>query len=306
VIQFVVARALPGKQSLRARCLADPDVLLSITSQVNGSSESTTQLCDDFSAILHDLRIGGVWKRTGRSRLKQTQEMLCAHIPPDLRQEPAFLDVGASDGITTVEAVRALRRAFGGEVRALLTDLHLWLYRYRRGPIFEYRAADGEPVMARFGRLGIRLARHRQGVENARNGLADLYLRNDRFRKSMRLDARIPLVNPIARIEPGIAIMELDCLVRENRLNASMAAVRASNVLNLGYFSACQLHTAIGNLHAYLRNRGCLVVSRKHDRRAEESENGSVWVKDGHRFQWVQDFGSGAEIKGIVDSWSLS
>jgi hypothetical protein len=269
------------------------------------SPEAATKLCDDFSNILYDLRMGGVWKRTGRRRLKQTEEMLCVHIPPDLRQDLAFLDVGASDGITTVEAVRALRRTFGGEVQALLTDLHLWLYRYRRGPVFEYRASDGEPVMARFGRLGIRLARHRQEVESPRNPLADLYLRNDRFRKTMHLDAHIPLVNPIAQFEPGIAIMELNCLVRDNRLSASIAAIRASNVLNLGYFSTCQLHTAVGNLHAYLRKRGCLVVSRNHDQRNGEFENGSVWVKDSECFRWVQDFGSGSEIKEIVDSWSI-
>jgi hypothetical protein len=98
------------------------------------------ELSDRFSLILHDLRMGGAWKRTNRGRLKRTEEMLCAHIPPEPRQGVTLLDIGASDGITTVEAVRALRQAFGSEVYAFLADRDLWLLRYRRGPIFEYRA----------------------------------------------------------------------------------------------------------------------------------------------------------------------
>src|SRR5260370_39215063 len=158
--------------------------------------------------------------------------------------------------------------------------------------------------MARCGRLGIRLARQRHETQCDRNPLADLYLRRDRLRKSMCLDARILLVNPIARSEPGITILELDCLIHNKCLDAAMTAIRASNVLNLGYFDLRQLHTAIGYLHAYLRDRGCLVISRNNDQPTEESENGSVWVKDGNRFRWLQDFGSGSEIKAMVDDWS--
>jgi hypothetical protein len=73
--------------------------------------------------------------------------------------------------------------------------------------------------------------------------------------------------------------------------------------LNLGYFDADQLQCAIGNLHCYLQEEGCLVVSRNHDDAEGETENGSVWVKRGKRFSWVEDFGRGSEIKPIVDGW---
>lgn len=120
----------------------------------------------------------------------------------------------------------------------------------------------------------------------------------------MGLDASISLVNPLALREPGITIMELNCLAREKRLEAGIAAVRASNVLNIGYFDLPQLRIAIGNLHAYLRERGCLVISRNDDDGAGESENGSVWYKDAGHFRWIEDFGAGSEIKSVVDSWS--
>ena len=106
-------------------------------------------------------------------------------------------------------------------MQALLADLNLCLLRYRWGPTFEYRAPDGEPIMARFGRFGIRLARHRRETQRDRNPLADP-LRRDRLRKWMRLDARISLVNPVAQSEPGITILELDCLIHNKRLGRGL------------------------------------------------------------------------------------
>jgi SAM-dependent methyltransferase len=298
VIQFVVSGPVPRLRGLRARCVSDPDRLLRIARR---AAPLKARESDEFSLILHDLRMGGAWKRTNPGRLRRTEEILCRHVPPQLRTGVVFLDLGASDGITTVEAVRAMRQAWGQEVRALLADVNLDLLRYRLGPVVEYRAADGEPVMVRAGRLGLRLARSRRTVEPDDNRLARLYLRLRRFRGSMRLDAPISLVHPLAHREPGITIRELDCLVFDPRLEDQVVAIRASNVLNLGYFDAAQLRCAAEHLHRYLRQGGCLVVSRNQDRSGGETENGSVWLKDGPGFRWVADFGAGSEIKPVID-----
>jgi hypothetical protein len=303
VIQFVVSGALPRFSALRSRCLANPDMLLEIARQPGRPGSPAQQRSDRFSSILHDLRMGGAWKRTQAGRLKRTEEMLCTHIPPELRPGLGFLDIGASDGITTVEAVRRLRQSFGEEVHGYLADLNLWLLRYRRGPVVEYRAGGGEPVMARLGPLGLRLAMPRRQTHSSGNPLVRLYLAAERFRKSMRLDARISLVHPLARGEPGITVMELDCFVWNPSLKDRFAAIRASNVLNLGYFGLPDIHRAVGHLHGYLREGGCLVVSRNHDPPADEPENGSVWRKERCCFRWLQDFGAGSEIKGTVDRW---
>jgi hypothetical protein len=285
--------------------MTDPDALLDIARRLERSGPAGPQRADDFSLILHDLRMGGAWKRTNPGRLRRTEEMLCEYISPALRPL-TFLDLGASDGITTVEAVRALRRAFGEDVRALLADVNLSLLRYRRGPIVEYRAADGEPIMVRAGPLGVRLAKPRRGVPSGDNLLARLYLRMKQFRRSMHLDVPISLVHPLARGEPGITVTELDCLVFKECLKDRIAAIRASNVLNLGYFARPQLHRAIGHLHGYMREGGCLVVSRNDDQPHDEPEDGSVWLRDGCRFRWLRDFGAGSEVKSMVDGWRPS
>ena len=303
MIQFIVSGNLPRLPALRSRCLADPDGLLEIAQAPDAASNSAGAESDRFSLILHDLRMGGAWKRTNRGRLRQTEKMLCEHIAPELRSSLTFLDIGASDGITTVEASRTLRRTFGDNVEAILADRNLWLLRYRQGCVVEYRAADGEPIMARLGRFGVRLAAQRRQAGPDANLLARLYLRSERFRAKMRCDTRISLVHPVAHSEPGITIMELDCLVCEKSLQQHVAAIRASNVLNLSYFNVPQLRLAVGHLHGYLREGGCLVVSRNHDQANSEPENGSVWLKESGRFRWVRDFGAGSEIKSIVDDW---
>jgi hypothetical protein len=99
--------------------------------------------------------------------------------------------------------------------------------------------------------------------------------------------------------------MELDCLVRNDDLIGCFGAIRASNILNLSYFLVPELSCAIGHLHAYLQDGGCLVVSRNDEEAAGEIENGSVWLKESRRFRWLQDFGSGSEIKSVVDGWSV-
>jgi chemotaxis methyl-accepting protein methylase len=304
MIRVIAAEPLPPSEAASGRRLADPDLLLDIADRFRSAGRSNTDLTDDFSHVLHDLRMGGTWKRTNRGRLPATEAMICTHLAPAGGEEIAVLDLGASDGITTLDLAAALRAAFGERVRLYMTDVNLSLLRYRKGPIFEYRAADGEPVMVRIGRFGLRLASERMDRGHASDPLGALYLRCAGLRRSMRLDARIPLIQPLVQNDPAITTMELNCLVRDGTLVDRFSAVRASNVLNLAYFSAAQLSEAVGNIHAYLREGGCFLVSRNADRADGETENGSIWRKTGPHFSHLADFGSGSEIKATVDGWA--
>jgi hypothetical protein len=303
MIQLVLGGAYPANPRLKRYCLRDPDVLEEIASRAGELGAAGSGLSERFSLVLHDLRMGGTWKQTEPGRLVRTHAMLCAHIKPEFARDLLFLDVGASDAVTTAEALRALRRAFGDDVQAYAADLNLWLLRYRVGPLVEYRAIDGEPIMARLGPIGIRLARQRRTLaDDGSNALASFYLRRKRLRRAMLADGRISLVNPAARGEPGLSFLELDCLREEPRLRDRVTAIRASNVLNPGYFTPAQIEIAIGHFHAYLRAGGCLLISR-NEGDGGKAENGSVWLKEGDGFRRVEDFGNGCEIAGLVDGW---
>lgn len=298
----IINRETMANPTIKDRDLVDPDVLLEIGLLArNGNLAVDAAPVQLFSRVLHNVRIGGVWKCTHSGRLRKTEHMICNHTAPDLRSCAEVLDLGASDGVTTVELIRALRSAWNSEVEVYLTDLNLWLERFRFGAVVEYRSTTGEPVMARIGRIGLRLALGSNECEAERDPLSRSYLRLVRLRQRMRLDARISLVNPVATREPGVTIMELNCLVRAESLVGRFAAVRASNVLNLGYFSPTEIAQAVAHLHAYLCEEGCLVVSRNDNQTAGELENGSVWRKRGDRLYWLEDFGSGSEVKAIVN-----
>ena len=300
----LIARQTVADPLLKQRQLADPDLLLEIIKSAESTPDYARQndLSKLFSQVLHDLRMGGAWKRTGSRRLVRTEQTLQRHLSPMRHGKVTLLDLGASDGITTLELLHAFRRAGYGEVSAYATDLNLWLYRFRLGPLIEYRAGNGEPIMVRLGQLGLRLAKHRRKI-----GGSDLfsawYLRSKNVREAMRLDTRIALVNPLVSSEPDIIVSELNCLQRNDMFLGKFTAARASNVLNLGYFEPDQIASAVTHLHAYLCQDGYLVVSRNVDSPAGEVENGSVWLKQANRFERVEDFGSGSEVKEIIDNW---
>lgn len=300
----LIARQTVANPIPKQRRLADPDLLLEILETAESSRDYARQsdLSKLFSQILHDVRMGGAWKRTGSKRLVKTEQILKQHLPAERHSNVSLLDLGASDGITTLELLQSFRQAGYDRVSICATDLNLWLYRFRLGPLTEYRASDGEPIMVRLGPLGLRLAKHRRDI-----GSSDLfsawYLRSKAIRDSMQLDTRIGLVNPLVRSEPDIMFSELNCLERSDMFVGKFMAARASNVLNLGYFQPAQLASAVTHLHAYLRQEGCLVVSRNVDTPAGEVENGSVWLKRDNRFERVSDFGNGSEIKDIIDNW---
>ena len=141
---------------------------------------------------MHDLRMGGAWKRTSSGRLKETERVLIKYHAAAHGQQATLLDIGASNGITTWEAVKELRKHLGVEIKAVLADLYSYLLRFRRGPVIESRTGDREPVMVRVGLLGLRLAKHRRTVQEAPDSLVALYFRMENFRNNMRLETKIP------------------------------------------------------------------------------------------------------------------
>ncbi len=301
MFQYITSDTLPSSETLSRYCLANPDFLLDVAETSKNSLSDA--LGDKFSLVMFDLRMGGAWKRTRRGRLKETERALSKYLASGDGQGIALLDIGASDGITTWEAVQALRQSLGVETQAWLADLYLYLLRYRNGLFVEYRAGDGEPVLARLGRIGLRLSKQRREVTEQADALTQFYLGLAGLREKMKLDARIPLIHPLAQSDAAITAIELNCLDRDPNLVGKFNAVRASNVLNHGYFTPAQIGTAVSHLHAYLRDGGVLVISRNNDVDGGEIECGSVWLRRAGHFEKVEEFGNGSEVREIVDAW---
>ena len=118
----------------------------------------------------------------------------------------------------------------------------------------------------------------------------------------MQVDATISLVNPLVAADPSISVLEWSVLRHNPALDRRFHAVRASNVLNHGYFSPSQLETALSHLHGYLLEGGRLLISRSHVSGDREVDHGSIWRRQGKRFVHEHSFGSGSEIAELVNS----
>lgn len=287
---------------------SNPRRLLDINILVKGSNERDTLiLADEFSKILHDIRVGGVWKRTSPGRLPLTTEAIVKNLPEKIKSGKV-LDIGASDGCTSADLVRALDEKFNGAFQVYMADLYLWLDVWKKSVWTEYRSTQGLPVMVEVGGFGMRLPKSEHRWDILGSALAKLYLSLAGFRKSFTYQDRIPLINPLAQAlgEGRVFPIEMDCLQYQSALKARFDVIRASNILNFGYFTPEQLQIIVGHLHDYLREDGILVVSRNEGTALKENEGGIVWQKAETGFVRVDCFGQGSEIDSLVDTFVVT
>jgi hypothetical protein len=213
-----------------------------------------------------------------------------------------LLDVGASDGITTLETVELLRDRLGGDVQATLLDQYTSFVRIRRTFLREYRTRDGSPIMLRLGPLALRL-----NDSTAVQSLARRFYRAcTRFRHDSSHCQTVSLVNPLVASDPAIEVVEGDLLVPQPQLVGRFELVRAANVLSALAFTRDEISRAIAHLHNYLRDGGLLLVTRNPHEADPQTERGSLWRKAGERLERLEDFGGGSEIAEIVSNYSAA
>jgi hypothetical protein len=283
----------------------DPDyiaVLAARFAQVGAESTDRRQ-SGDFSQVVSSIRIGRTHKLTRPNRLRETTQALGEHLAGSGGDSVDFLDVGASDGITSLDTLQMLRAQLKLPVRMYLLDPFVRLLRYRAGSIVEYRTPNQSPVMVRIGPIGLQLSSLGTSRDPLSRWLGGWYSRLTTLRQGMRLDETISLINPLVATEPAISVLEWDVLCHNPGLTERFDVARASNVLNYSYFSPEQIDEAVSHLYSYLRPHGLLLISRSLSSGMTEVDNGSIWRKDGDRFVHLRSFGSGAEVGAQVERY---
>jgi hypothetical protein len=294
MIKWVCALGVPPPSVCRYLCHANLDRL---------APEAGSLSREDFNAITQDIWIDGVWRYSRRGRLPQTERRLADRLFERPRGSYAVLDLGASDGTTTLDLLDALRAVIKAPVTVRVTDRFFSLERFRRGPLVEYRTTQGLPVMVRWGKLAMRLPRSEHRWDVLGHLLARLWLANTAWRRGMKPAGTLSLVHPDVLAEPDLVPQVLDCLLRDESLVGTFDALRAANILNTGYFNREELRAAIACCHAYLHEGGVFVVVRCEGRRSEELECGTIWRKTPEGFERVEDYGRGSEIAAVVDDF---
>lgn len=271
------------------------------------NADTLNDLQTRFSNILNDIQIGTTWKRTEANRLIKTEEAIVEFISHiNIAEALQILDIGASDGSTTLHLFKAVQSKCRHKVKVFLGDKHLAVTPFSRRYIVEYRYVTEEPIMLRVGRLSLRLYQSSGKVSRWFNFIVKWYLSCHNFRRKMISQPAIPLISNVITRETSIVLIEMDILQWNKGLANKFDIVRVSNLLNINCFNPQQLRAAISYIHSYLREGGILVISRNIGLPGQEIEHGSVWMGSNDGFVHVKDFGNGSEVKEYADQFNAN
>lgn len=285
------------------------DRLADLAREASREPQSLAVLSDEFSRILHDLSIRGVWRWTERHRLKGVDQLLSEHVVAQGLNQLRMLDVGASDGITSLDTIDFFRRRLNIPVSVTIMDRHIQLFSVKRRKSVLYFTSAHCPVLIRSGRFALCLE-PMEGFEGvAFNKLASsLARRYAGLLEGEDLGASRPisLINPAVSRCPAIEVCERDLFDPEPAWFGVYDTVRASNVLNLSYYSERRIQQAIAVLYQYLKEGGVLLVSRNQIGGNDEKEKGGLWQKKGLGFARISRLAELPEIAGSIDQFRFA
>jgi SAM-dependent methyltransferase len=302
MIKFITTNLSRAHGQFGKFFLLSPECLDRLNQQALAENPSFKKISGDFSLAVSEIRIGGTYRKTNPNRLRQSTPILLDLLVQKNVESPLILDLGISDGILTLELFEKLSEKYP-KTKIYAADINLSLERFRYGFLLEYRAENGEPILVKFGGLGLQLAKHRHEFDFAISYLAQKYLNWHSLRQKLRPDGLISLLNPFVLKSKNIVPIKLDCLEYTPEFENLFDAIRAGNILNLSYFPRNQINTAVAHIFKYLKNGGVLIVSKNESIDSADTENGSVWLKQSEGFVWQTDFGHGSEIKNIVNEF---
>jgi hypothetical protein len=246
----------------------------------------------------------GTFKTTAFKRLDDLNRMVGDRWRKMGASPHQILDVGASSGITSVEWVEHLASegfdvsltatdlVFDGHLVALSPGLDILLD--NSGHVLQYvflgTATSGFPgwmLKAGFARI----------VRSIADAIVRLRGRDALLARSKQ---KIVLAHGRARNHPRIVLLEDDLFAAPRPgMAGRYDAIRAANILNLGYFGTAELARAITSLKARLSGAGAsLIVVRTLE---DGSNHGSLFPIDkSGRFVLIDRIGSGSEIEALV------
>lgn len=267
------------------------------------SPDDKTAIAQEFTRLVAALRVGHICKTTRWGRLDRSLAQLVALVSP---QEPQrLLDIGVSDGITTLEAVESLQRRCG-VVTAVGIDLHCELVGRGGGLVTEYQSNRGDPVLARLGPFIMTVGTGASPRQPFSRWLANRYLARRGLRNKLQGQTRISLINPLARANRSIRFAAHDIFVPNQEWTDQFSIVRAANIFHREYFSEDVIRQIVRQLVSYLQEGGILLISRNFAPRESPGceENGTLWRKMGDGLEPIAAVGEGSCVGELVSAAS--
>lgn len=260
----------------------------------------------------------GTFKTTYPNRLDDINEAFSPHLVRLADRPIRIMDVGASNGISTIEWYAHLSR-LGVDCDMTGSDLTIYvsLVTFR----FTSKVAallDRNGNIVHFDLFGIGYPRQPSRKVLRPNTLRTLAAKA-LFSAATMLDSNPPpgkagpttprcgwllKYQPIALLSRSFASndrvrMIEDDLLAENdmKLRQAFDVVRAANILNLVYFPVDIIGRMLATLKQRLKQGGLLIIVRTQP---SGTNNASIFRLSGNRFVEVDRFGDGSEIEPIV------
>ena len=246
-----------------------------------------------FSARVSSLTLKGTWRSTRPGRHVQTNQLLARRLSGT---RPVIIDVGVSDGVTSLEFIEELGANFA---KYYVTDRFLTIDYVASESAVLFFDKGGVCVCA----AGRWLVFYPQQPRHARF----LQWRHPRVfgvagvnRAVLReLSLLQPQLRELAETDSRIAIAEHDAFVRWPWAAADV--VKIANLLNRAYFTDPQILAIVGNAHRALQDGARLVVVE--NRGVGQVEQTSVFLRRGGGFVLEEQIGTGSEIASLVLSY---
>lgn len=238
----------------------------------------------DANEILLRMNIHGVYKTTWSDRFPETTRQLAnGGLPP----AAVVVDVGASDGSTSLSVMKAIR--FG---RYYVTDRHISAYACttRKGMFF----CDEHSNPFMFANRFVVIYNETDGASRAHSGIVkNLFAGFDMAK--CRDVRKVPLMNRalLPKLGNDIRLERYDIFERWPHEKADL--VIAANILNRDYFADSRLIDALRNLRGALKDGGRLALVENRPR-----EQSNLLRLEHGRFVIENQVGAGSDVKSLA------
>lgn len=262
----LLTRAIPSAIDPRSLC----------DTQVDGS---------EFSKIISIFKFGTTFKSTNKERFPLTIRELAALKFPT---PPIILDVGASDGITSLDLIQALDFS-----EYFITDLHIEIFYKISGPNTWFFSENGKAILC-VNRFFIIYPDFKNAVFPF-GQLCQLT-----FRKApcfLNNFDKISLINPTLRDHEDnrVKIIKHDLFNRWPHSKPNL--IFAANIFNRAYFTDSELRLALNQMLDALKEMGRIAIVENRP-----NEKASIFKFDNGFINIEKQINGGTEIEDFAMS----
>jgi hypothetical protein len=242
-----------------------------------------------LTETLQRLKIGTTYKTTDYDRFPQTTRLL-SELP--FATPPVVLDVGASDGSTSLAVMKKLRFT-----RYYVTDRHIRAHVYLTHKGMFLSDMDARPWL--YVNRCFVIHNDLDGAEWPYNAIAARVFKT--FDASKRRDERdIYMINPDLAAKRGDRIRIEQYNIFDTWEHEKADLVIAANLLNRVYFSDADLQKGLRSLRNAMRDGAVLAVIENRNTDDGSIEQSSVFRRSGNRFLAEARIGAGSDIHELV------